>query len=784
MSGALARKSAAAAFEARDAAKSAAGHAYRAADAAEEAAKHAGDSSKAAAESSKHASEAKRAADAADAAVTAAKKVFDVARETESEDLASRTAAAVERARDQKRAAEEFTVQVGSFLRDDRELDKEADRLATEAAKPNVDVPAMAVKGRELALKVLKSKGPWSQEAAARALSGSEQDVLAYVRHGLTKASQDDLRQRVTRLTYDSPFEAVRKAATGVLEDDDAGKFREFLTVGQYQAAVTDYRIQVGQIHSSGDSGVKEAAETALRDGSPKALIAFINNGQYLARNTDERVRAGQLHSAGGPEVKSAAKIALAGPPDLLHYFVQAGQYMADRQDQLAATHIAQMQRLIAGSSQTAAKARQNAWEAARAAAIANKAAAEANEAAGEAKKSSDQAAKFAADAKKSAQAAAISANAAAKSATTARNAAAAANRDASAAEASATRAEFSASYARDSAREANAASNAARASAAAAGKSAEDAEKEASAAWKATYELRRKEEAEAARLAEEARKKKEEAEAAKEKEKGTPCLPPITGKAPPNWVCLLKDDAYVDVEGAEEARKAYTDAMKDFLFSVDELKECIDDPGISKCGQYAASMTPSGKLKKLAKINKKIDEIAESTRLRKLKRSIEKLCKTKKKPEYSSLQQNTQLLPREARSAFYATSSTTLTVARANDAGDLGIKREEYVASLVGGTVPKDSRGQDIKLVMPNVGSTGLDVLGPNGEFIFVGGGAKAKDPAKFGKLLKISKFVADQAGVNAVYYLADNTPDTAIKQAKKAFGEENVHIFTLPEC
>lgn len=116
--------------------------------------------------------------------------------------------------------------------------------------------------------------------------------------------------------------------------------------------------------------------------------------------------------------------------------------------------------------------------------------------------------------------------------------------------------------------------------------------------------------------------------------------------------------------------------------------------------------------------------------------------------------------------------------------AGGIGLRREEYIAKLVGGTVAKDDKGQDIKIVMPNVGSSGLDVIGPNGEYIYVGGGAKAKDPSKFGKALKINKYAADEAGVKAIYYLADNTPESAIKQAKKVFGDENVHIFTLPSC
>ncbi len=83
--------------------------------------------------------------------------------------------------------------------------------------------------------------------------------------------------------------------------------------------------------------------------------------------------------------------------------------------------------------------------------------------------------------------------------------------------------------------------------------------------------------------------------------------------------------------------------------------------------------------------------------------------------------------------------------------------------------------------MVMPNVGSSGIDVIGPNGEYIFVGGAAKAKDPAKFGRELQISKYAAEQVGVEAIYYLDAGTPQSAIAQAKRAFGENNVRTFKI---
>lgn len=74
---------------------------------------------------------------------------------------------------------------------------------------------------------------------------------------------------------------------------------------------------------------------------------------------------------------------------------------------------------------------------------------------------------------------------------------------------------------------------------------------------------------------------------------------------------------------------------------------------------------------------------------------------------------------------------------------------------------------------------STVLDVLGPNGEYIFVGGPAKVSNPAKFGRALQIAKAAADQNGFRAMYYLEAGTPESAIAQATKRFGIDNVFLF-----
>ncbi len=339
-----------------------------------------------AAEATKHAKAAEEAAKASDAAARAATKVFDIARATEAEDLATRTAAAIEEARSNKARIAELTSASAAAAVEAKSLDATAAELAAEAAKPDADVKALAGKGRTLAMQALKRRGPWSQEAATRGLSGSDEDMLGYLRSGWQKAGLEEVRERVFQLSTHSEYEVVRTAAAAALKGSDQ-QARDFYTTGQYEVAVTDLSVRVSQINNAGGSGVKEASKAALKDGRGKVLAAFIATGQYAAQHSDEEVDASKLVNTGGPEVKAAAKVALAGPAEQVHDFVTLGQYMADRKDQLAATHIAQVQSLVADAQRVAAQAQHNRWIAAGAAAEANRASDDAAKAAAEAKK-------------------------------------------------------------------------------------------------------------------------------------------------------------------------------------------------------------------------------------------------------------------------------------------------------------------------------------------------------------------------------------------------------------
>ncbi|MEU2155431.1 DddA-like double-stranded DNA deaminase toxin [Streptomyces sp. NPDC019396] len=603
-SAALARRAASAAYGARDAAKSAAAHANKAADFAEEAAKHAGNAATYAAQAQKSAIAAKAAADGATAAVNKAKEIFALARETELADLENRTDAAIERARSMKAASESSVSASATAQKQTLALNATATELAQEAARPDVDIQATAAKGRHLAMQAMKLLGPWHQEAAASALSGTDQEVLVYLRTRWKDANHNDIRQRVVNLSIQSRYASVRSAAKVALTGTPK-QIEAFYTTGQYDAGIDDMKVDTARLTNTGGPGVREAAKTALADGRSKALAAFLHLGQYGELITDEKVTAARLAETGGPELKAAAKVALAGPPELLHEFVTVGQHMAQRKDDLATTHINQVERLIAEGSLVAAKAHEDAWRAAQAAANAKKAEQDAAKAAAEAQKSKALAAKYAADADASADAAERSASQAAASAATARSAAQRAKTDAAAAEKSAADAEFSAAYARASAERADRSANDAKSSALAAGKSAKEAEVAATEAWTAVRALAEKEMEEARRQAEQA----QEERAADSPE--TFCMDIFAGMH--QWLPINTtwcDGGAIDtaVDLAKDPRTYGTIAWE--LSGLADIEACMENPTAGICTMAAVGVTPWGKLKLIPKIKKGIDAL------------------------------------------------------------------------------------------------------------------------------------------------------------------------------
>ncbi|MET7675826.1 DddA-like double-stranded DNA deaminase toxin [Streptomyces seoulensis] len=615
----LARRAATAAYGARDAANSAATHASKSADYAEEAADHAGDSATYAGVAKKNADAAKAAADAATAAVTKAKETFDLARETETADLEVQTDAAIERARSLKTTSDAAISSSAATQVEALSLEDTAAALAQEAGRPDVDIQATAAKGRELAMQAMKLLGPWHQEAAARALSGTDQDVLDYLRTRWKEAEFEDVRQHVVELSTQSPYASVRTAAAEVLDNGTQEQIETFQSSGQYQVGRDDMRVDAARLADTGGPGVSSAAKAALAEGTGKALAGFLKVGQYGERLSDEKVIAGRLAETGGPEVKAAAKIALAGPPALIHTFVTTGQYMAQRKDDLATTHIHQVERLLAEGSLIASTARQDAYLAAEAALKAANAAADAAAARAEAQKAADQAAGFAADAKASADAATRSAADAAASASTARGAADRAAQDATAAEDSADQAAFSAAYARQSAHEADNAAEQARASAVAAGKSSAEAAADAKAAWNTTRALAEQEMEQARRQAAEERKRQQEAKPKRI------CVPhPTRETMIPIMPCVNSPgDSMIVSWGMDEPLLT---AVVWELSGINDIKACIENPTAFGCVMAAVGVTPLGKFKLVSKLDDGLEAIKE---LRAARRAVTCLAGT-----------------------------------------------------------------------------------------------------------------------------------------------------------
>lgn len=441
----------------------------------------------AAAQSAAHAAEAKKDAAAASAAVTKAQKVHDLAVRIDTEQLTARTNEAIDRAKDLKAAEDQRTAAQQTAAQQAKDLQAEAVKLADQAAQPGADPAQIAPEARKVALATAKTRRSWSQSAALVALAGSDQDMTAYIRTGRQDASAQDDREDVEHLAEAAGSADVRAAASKALEGD-AATVSAFLATGQYEAMKQDMRLYIARTIANAGSIEQQAGRTALDMDTAGALRQFITTDDAQARTQDERVRAAQLadsnNKRSGPEVKAAARIALEGPSGLLHAFITVGQYKAQRQDQLAATHESQIQQLIAQAAGVAATAQKNAAEAGKAAATAAKAAAEAAGYAKQADQSAKDAQKYATQANSYATQAEQSAKDAAASAKTARTAQQDAENAAAAAVTSAAQAHYSATAARGSADSAWTDAQQARASATAAGKDATAANQAANEAF------------------------------------------------------------------------------------------------------------------------------------------------------------------------------------------------------------------------------------------------------------------------------------------------------------
>ncbi len=461
--------------DSRDAARSAATHARNAADAALKAGQHAAGSQAAADEAKAHAEAALVRAQEAVDAVKKAKDVHDLARKSAAEELAIRKAAGINQAKDLKTAYDKSQAEADKATADAEKLNADFAQLSQQASQPGADAAQVAATGRKMALAALQTRGIWSRAAAEAALAATDPVVIEYARNGWRTAEEQDERDQVRELVLKAPYKGVSTAATTALSGD-AAQVHAFLKDGQHKAAASDYRVEIARISQAGGKAVQNAASTALNGNTVQALVDFLTKHQYTARNSDDRAAAAWLAQNGGDEVKASAEIALESAAPSLHSFIKTGQYKAARKDQVNSAHVAQIQYIIAGSTQVAVLAQQRASEALKSAADARNASNDANVYAQQAQQYANTAAGYASEAKQSADQADASAKKAAASAVTARNAQQQAASSARSATDSAAWAEASASIARGYAAEAFAAADAARQSAINAGQSADAA--------------------------------------------------------------------------------------------------------------------------------------------------------------------------------------------------------------------------------------------------------------------------------------------------------------------
>ncbi|MGK5679319.1 hypothetical protein [Actinoplanes sp. URMC 104] len=426
---------------------------------------------------------------------------------------------------------------------------------------------------------------------------------------------------------------------------------------------------------------------------------------------------------------------------------------------------------------EAAAQAARSAADAARSAAEAKAAAARAAADGAAAREAAASAARADAQARADAVAARQAANEAANDAAIAGRSAAEAQRDADAAGAAASAAEADAAAARGAA-------DGAEADAAAAADSAASAQRYAdSAATAASKAL------EHAVAAQQAAERAEAAERQRDRDAAADAYADAVENPGPVDEDLLDELTPQEREELLKARSEAAESFWDFLRAeapqllkdlsgIQGIEDCIRTGDVLTCLYAASDFIPakrlSGFLWDLGKFGAKI--LKFFTRTRGAGKKADDLL------EKAKQRQRAKSCPIPGAPKVRVASARAAAASPGGNSGNsIGDRREEYIAKLLGGSIAKDDKGNDIPLVVDQIGSTGLDVRGPNGEYVFVGGPGKAASPSRLGDKLKVAKAAADRDGVRAIYYFDKDTPEAAIKLAKKWFGEGNVFSFDV---
>ncbi|MYT43736.1 hypothetical protein GTY89_15745, partial [Streptomyces sp. SID5471] len=454
-----------------------------------------------------HAEAALQAAKTAGEATEQATEVFNVARAAEKKMLEADLAASLEQARDAKRFEDDLKPVLAKQETQAAQTGEETKRLISEAGeKLGKDDQGAVQAARQAAVNLLSSQGTWTRAAAEDALSGSDEDMKAWIKQDRTDAEHQDDREKTVFFSRIGTPRTAAAAEAALAKGPEA--VQEFLTKGAFEGQKEEYRFQILKVVNEAGKAVKDAATKALDDGSTEALHSFLTEGYTKAQAEDDRFQVLRQLEQGGPMMKAAAQVALEGTDTMRRVFVERAQYRAAQADQDAAAHTAAIQAQIS----VAAKATSQAYENAE---TAFEAAARAQGKADDAKKYAAQAQAKAKEAQGHANRAQEFANQADKSAASAAASAKTAKAAAAKAQVASRQANYSATQATASAQQAVASAAGAQASASRAKAAAIEAGKDAAAARVAASQAKQiaqnKREAEQRAAAEAARKRAEE---------------------------------------------------------------------------------------------------------------------------------------------------------------------------------------------------------------------------------------------------------------------------------
>ncbi|WP_018353464.1 ALF repeat-containing protein [Longispora albida] len=186
-------------------------------------------------------------------------------------------------------------------------------------------------------VQILSETGtPSIRAAAAKALSGTDTDIAAFLETGLPAAQELDdalLTAQISSVGGPHVRAAAQKAMLGTAKD-----IREFLETGQHVARELDDRETIRAAMAAGSDTLKREGQKVLDTGDWAALRSFVTTMLPRLKVQDDRIATARTLSWGGPEVVKAANAALNSADDAaaLREYVATGQHVAREKDDRA----------------------------------------------------------------------------------------------------------------------------------------------------------------------------------------------------------------------------------------------------------------------------------------------------------------------------------------------------------------------------------------------------------------------------------------------------------------